>query len=104
MKNTRILAIVFTYLGQNLISVIFTGISSFLAGQVMSYTGLSISLTFQAFSIYCSSAATLFYLIYLIKGRKLESIRIKEVETERMKLENMEEKSTDEVSTISTYL
>ena len=70
----------------------------------MSYTGLSISQTFQAFSIYCSSAATFFYMIYLIKGKKLESNRIKEVETERMKMDNMEEKSSDEVSTISTYL
>ena len=43
-------------------------------------------------------------MIYLIKGKKLESNRIKEVETERMKMDNMEEKSSDEVSTISTYL
>lgn len=59
------------------------GISSFLAGQIISHAGLNISETFQAFSIYCSSAATIFFIIYIVKGRKLEVIRIEKVEKER---------------------
>ena len=85
-----------------LVSPLFTGISSFLAGQII-HSGLSISETFQAFSIYCSGAATVFYLIYLFKGRKLESVRIEKVEKERAEIGSNEEDNDKDIRA-SSYL
>ena len=84
------------------ITPFFTGISSFLAGQII-HSGLSISETFQAFSIYCSGAATVFYLIYLFKGRKLERVRIEKVEKERAEIGSKEEDNDKDFKT-SSYL
>ena len=84
------------------VSPLFTGISSFLAGQII-HSGLSISETFQAFSIYCSGAATVFYLIYLFKGRKLERVRIEKVEKERAEIGSNEEDNDEDFKT-SSYL
>ena len=86
-----------------LVSPLFTGISSFLVGQII-HSGLSISETFQAFSIYCSGAATVFYLIYLFKGRKLESVRIEKVEKERAAEMGSNEEDNDEDFKTSSYL
>ena len=85
-----------------LVSPLSTGISSFLAGQII-HSGLSISETFQAFSIYCSGAATVFYLIYLFKGRKLERVRIEKVEKERAEIGSKEEDNDKDFKT-SSYL
>jgi hypothetical protein len=73
-----------------------------LAGQII-HSGLSISETFQAFSIYCSGSATVFYLIYLFKGRKLESVRIEKVEKERAEIGSYEEDNDEDLKT-SSYL
>ena len=64
---------------------------------------MSISETFQAFSIYCSGAATVFYLIYLFKGRKLERVRIEKVEKERAEIGSKEEDNDKDFKT-SSYL
>ena len=85
-----------------LVSTLSTGISSFLAGQII-HSGLSISETFQAFSIYCSGAATVFYLIYLFKGRKLERVRIEKVEKERAEIGSKEGDNDKDFKT-SSYL
>ena len=64
---------------------------------------MSISETFQAFSIYCSGAATVFYLIYLFKGRKLERVRIEKVEKERAEIGSKEVVNDKDFKT-SSYL
>ena len=82
-----------------------------MAGQVISHTGLTISETFQAFSIYCSSVSTIFFVVYLLKGKDLEAIRIEKVDHQRrhelernFEKKNIEDKVISNIKTSTTYL
>ena len=55
------------------------GSASFIAGQLIDKTPLTLELVFQIFAGFCAVAATIFYIIYLIVGRRLEKELLEEL-------------------------
>ena len=77
--------------------IIAKGLSSFIAGQLLERTSLNLQKLFQLTSIFVSVAATIFYVIFWIVGRKLEVKRAEIVEEKRLEMEEKAKKSSMEL-------
>ena len=63
------------------------GLSSFGAGQLVGQNILTINGMFQAASLYTACAATIFYVIYWVIGRKLELNLVKKIEQDKQQMQ-----------------
>ena len=63
------------------------GLSSFGAGQLVGQNILTINGMFQAASLYTACAATIFYVIYWVIGRKLELNLVTKIEQEKQQIQ-----------------